>query len=208
MGLIEEVQELKSSGISEDKIAAILQERGYTKRDIIEGISHNQIRDAVSSNNDSQYTQEASYQESQQEMKPSLINEKVPQNNQQYAQEVQPNYQSYPQEQYAQYDQGPYTSSSADTISEISEQIVSEKISPIRDQLEKIIDMKNNFEARASHLDERLRRIEAILDKLQMAILERVGDYASNLQSIKDEMIETQKSFKSLLNKSSSFKDK
>ncbi len=197
MGLIEEVQDLKSSGVSEDKIAAILQERGYTNRDILDAISHNQIRDAVSSDNESQY--------SQQDMHPSLTNEKVPQ-----TPEPQQNYQSYPQEQqYAQYDQGSYaTPTSSDTISEISEQIVSEKLSPIRDQLEKIIDMRNNFETRISHLDERLRRIESILDKLQMAILERVGDYASNLQSIKDEMIETQKSFKSLLSKSQSFKDK
>jgi hypothetical protein len=205
MGLIEEVQELKSSGASEDKIVAILQERGYTKRDILDGISQSQIRDAVSSDNEAQYAQESSYQESQRDISPSLTNEKVPQA-QEYTQEPQYNYQ---EPQYTQYDQSSYApQNSADTISEISEQIVSEKLSPIREQLEKIIDMRNNFEARTAHLDERLKRIESILDKLQMAILERVGDYASNLQSIKDEMIETQKSFKSLLNKTSSFKDK
>ena len=36
MGLIEEVQELKQSGAQEDKITAILQERGYPIRIAIE----------------------------------------------------------------------------------------------------------------------------------------------------------------------------
>ncbi|MDO8563445.1 MAG: hypothetical protein Q7R87_00360 [Nanoarchaeota archaeon] len=205
MGLIEEVQELKSSGALEDKITAILQERGYPKRDIADAISQSQIRDAVSS--DSQYSQEANYSDSQQDMRPSLLSNKVPAV-QEYSQQDVP--QNYPQEtqnqgygQYQQYDQNSYTPpASSDTISEISEQIVSEKLSPIRDQLEKIIDMRNSFEAKAEYLDERLKRIEHIIDKLQLSILEKVGDQVNNIQSIKDELIETQKSFKSLLNKS------
>lgn len=201
MGLIEEVQELKQSGAQEDKITAILQERGYPKRDISNAISQNQIRDAVSSESEPTYSQEANYSDSQQDMRPSLLSNKVPAVQEYAQQDVQP---VYPQEnQYQQYDQNSYAPpASSDTISEISEQIVSEKLSPIRDQLEKIIDMRNSFETKAEYLDERLKRIEHIIDKLQLSILEKVGDQVNNIQSIKDELIETQKSFKSLLNKS------
>ncbi|MEK6910887.1 MAG: hypothetical protein AABW82_03870 [Nanoarchaeota archaeon] len=203
MGLIEEVQELKQSGAQEDKIIAILQERGYPKREIADAISQSQIRDAVSS--DSQYSQEANYSDSQQDMRPSLLSNKSAPAVQEYAQQdIAPSYPQDSQNQgYQQYDQNSYTPpASSDTISEISEQIVSEKLSPIRDQLEKIIDMRNSFETKAEYLDERLKRIEHIIDKLQLSILEKVGDQVSNIQSIKDELIETQKSFKSLLNKS------
>ena len=84
-------------------------------------------------------------------------------------------------------------------ISEISEQVVAEKLSEIRKHLEKIIDLKTSFESKIEYLDERLKRLEKTIDTLQSAVLRKVGDYVTNVQDLKSELIQTQKSFEKLL---------
>ena len=88
-----------------------------------------------------------------------------------------------------------YTSAalSSDTITEISEQIVSEKLSDIRKKMEKLISMKTEMEAKTESIEERLKRIEKIIDSLQSSVLRKVGDYVTNVEDIKRELIETQK---------------
>lgn len=109
------------------------------------------------------------------------------------AQPVYPGYEQQPQYQYA-----PQAAISTDTITEISEQVVTEKLSSLRKDIEKVVDMKTTVESKMEYLDERLKRIEKIIDRLQLSILQKVGDYATNIEDIKHELIETQKSFKSL----------
>lgn len=88
---------------------------------------------------------------------------------------------------------------SSDVITEISEQVVSEKISEIRKHLEKVIDFKTTVEAKTEAIEERLKRIEKIIDTLQSSVLRKVGDYVTNVDDIKRELIETQKSFSRLV---------
>ena len=118
----------------------------------------------------------------------------------------EPQYGYYPDQQqpYSEYQdqsQSQYSSYGSETISDITEQIVLEKISPIRAELEKTIDFRNTIESRMEYLDERLKRIEKIIDRLQLSIIQKIGDYASNIEDIKKEIIETQKSFKSMHDK-------
>jgi DNA-binding transcriptional MerR regulator len=113
-------------------------------------------------------------------------------------------YEQYPQETYEEeYMPYEYTGSvegiSTDTIAEISEQIVSEKISEIRKHLEKIMDFKTSIETKTELLEERLKRMEKIIDELQSSVLKKVGDYTSNIDDIKQELIATQKSFTMLV---------
>jgi DNA-binding transcriptional MerR regulator len=112
-----------------------------------------------------------------------------------------------PQEEYGapEYETGydqPYeysaTGISPDTITEISEQVVSERISEIRKPLEKIMDFKTTIETKTEAIEERLKRIEKIIDTLQSSVLRKVGDYVTNIGDIKKELIETQKSFAKL----------
>jgi len=106
--------------------------------------------------------------------------------------------QSYPEYQYQDYQQYEPTGISSDTITEISEQVVSEKLSAMQDKLEKAINFRNIAETKLSSLDERLRRIEQILDRLQLSILQKVGEYVADVKDIKKEFVETQKSLKKL----------
>ena len=114
----------------------------------------------------------------------------APQDQSQYPQE------NYPVQDYSQ--QYPEPQQSSDLIAEITEQIVSEKLASIKTQLEKTIDLKTITETKISHLDERMQRIEKIIDRLQLSILQKVGEYTTNVSDIKKELLETQKSFKTI----------
>jgi hypothetical protein len=147
-------------------------------------------------------TPQQSYQyQEQQNMQPSVLDQQplppsAPSPNQDYN-------QSYSQQPYQdqQYDYQQYSAAppiSSDTITEIAEQVVSEKLSGIRNLLEKTTDIKSTADAKLSHLDERLQRIEKIIDRLQLSILQKVGNQMTSVSDLKKELQETQKSFKAL----------
>ncbi len=116
-----------------------------------------------------------------------------------------PEQEQFPQQefdysqQFTPQAQGP--SLNFDTISEISEQIVSEKLEKLKTQLEKNLDLRTAVETQLSQLNDRLQRIEKIIDRLQLSVLQKVGDYVNSVSDLKKEVIETQKSFKALSHK-------
>jgi DNA-binding transcriptional MerR regulator len=87
------------------------------------------------------------------------------------------------------------TGISSDTITEISEQIVAEKMMEMRKHIEKVTDFKTTIETKTEAIEERLKHIEKIIDTLQSSVLRKVGDYVTNVEDIKKELIATQKSF-------------
>ena len=98
---------------------------------------------------------------------------------------------------YEQYQ--PYQESiSSDVITEISEQVVSDKLAQIRDNIEKTLDFRNSAETKLESLDDRLKKMEAIINRLQLSVLQKIGDYVNDVQDLKKELIETQKSFKAV----------
>lgn len=103
--------------------------------------------------------------------------------------------QSYGGQQYQSY------APSTDTITEISEQVVSEKLSKLKNDIDRLLDLKSTIDTKLDFLDQRLKRLEATIDKLQLSILQKVGEYVNNVQDLKTNLDETQKSFKSLLDK-------
>jgi len=88
---------------------------------------------------------------------------------------------------------------SSDVIKEIAEQVVGERLAVVQDKMEEAIRFKVPAETKLKNLDERLRKIEQVLDKMQLSILHKVGEYVTDVKDIKHELEETQKSFKSLL---------
>ncbi len=197
---MEEVKKLLDSGMSDVEVVSSLENEGYTSEEASNALAQAKIRYAVSEQNQ---------QNSEQEMQPSVLSsnqqqtvEETPdyqQYNQAIPQEYQQQYQqNYSQQDYQNYPQYSYSSSSSDAVSEIAEQIVSEKFSQIKNQLEKSIDMRNTMETKLNYIDERLKRLERIIDKLQMSILDKVTSQMSNVEDIKRELIETQKTFKAM----------
>lgn len=200
MAILNDIQQLQKEGNSDEQIISILQSKGISPREISEAIAQSKVKEAVVGNipetmaptpaapQPEAYAPSPEYAPSEAQPQADVI----PAAAQPEAYPPQ-----YPQgaEAYPQYQQQPQLST--DIISEVADQIISEKLSPIKTQLEKILDLKSTIESKMEYLDERLKRIEKIIDRLQLSVLQKVGDYLTNVEDIKKEIVETQKSFKS-----------
>lgn len=202
MTVLEDVRNMQSQGMPEDKIVEALRQRGSSYREIADAIAQSKIKAAVEQQDPEEQNQVPVQQ--QEEMTASLeTNLPEPPVQQQYYAQPQGQQQEYaapaPGEYNYSYDQNQQGQISTDLISEIAEQIVAEKMSDVRKHLEKTLDMKNTMESKLEYLDERLKKIERSIDTLQSSVLRKVGDYVNNIEDIKTELIETQKTFTKLV---------
>jgi hypothetical protein len=69
----------------------------------------------------------------------------------------------------------------------------------VQGELNNFNEFKNLNQVRIENLNERLKRMEIVFDKLQLAILEKIGSYGQNLESIKKEMSMMQDSFSKVI---------
>lgn len=151
-----------------------------------------EIKSAVSS---SPITQESQSNE----LEMSMINQQAPQNQtQDYSYQNQSAYQGqdYQYQDPSQQGAPQQYGLSSDTMSEIAEDVVADKLFTIKKELDKIIDFRNTVQAKMEYLDERLKRIEKVIDRLQLSVLQKVGEYVASTEDIKKELEEMQKTFK------------
>ncbi len=205
MSTIDDIKNMRKEGKTEDEIVQALRNQGIPEGKISDSLNQANIKNAIESQDHQEgviggMPSNSSIQEYQ-EMQPSMLSsqeqEEFPVSQQpspQNAYEFYPQSQQQPyQEQYQQY-QGQLSS---DTITEIADQVLSEKLSSIRKKLDENINLKNVMQTKLDIVDERLKRMEKIIDQLQLSILQKVGDYLANTADLKKELLETQKSFKS-----------
>ncbi|MFH1325436.1 MAG: hypothetical protein ABIH49_01540 [archaeon] len=192
MGALEQIQQMRSQGIEDDEIIQKLQEQGVSPRAINDALNQAQIKQAVSGEEENMEDIPSP------SSTPSYIpkTQEVPQNTQQYGDYYSQNY--YPQENYSEQ---PYTGTDTNTIIEIAEQVFMEKVQKIQDKTNELNEFKTISESKINNISERIKRIEAIMDKMQTAILEKIGSYGENLSSIKKEMSMMQDSFGKIVNK-------
>lgn len=174
MGIMEQIIQMKNQGIDDSQIIRNLQEQGVSPRQINDALSQIQIKNAVNNENDSY--QEQYPQEYGQEA-PT-----IPSPNESYEQQEQ--YQEYPQGDYSNVQQPSYS----DIMIEIAEQVFLQKSKKMQKQVEEANEFNTLSKAKIEELDNRLKRIENMIDKLQIAILDKVGSYQDTLGSIKKEM--------------------
>lgn len=214
MGIIEDVKRMQNEGRNEQDITLQLQNRGYGQQEAHDALAQAKIKEAVAdqSGEANMHGDDAAPTSGGISMQPSLMNPAVSEEQQSPGLETQslPS-ESYPAQQYAQpyttapadqqpyQDQSYYAAPSTDAITEIIEQMVAEKAEKIHQELIKSAESRQAFETKLEYLDERLKKIERTIDRLQLSILQKVGEYMTNVEDIKTEVIETQKSFKSLL---------
>ena len=86
------------------------------------------------------------------------------------------------------------------TVIEIAEQVFGEKIEKIQKQVDEFSEFKSLTESKIENISDRLKRIELMIDKMQVDILDKVGSYGENLGSIKKEMGMMQDSFGKMIN--------
>jgi len=219
MGALDQIMKMKSQGMNESDIIRNLQQQGIAPNEINNALSQAQIKNAVSPGPNQE-------QAPQEQMQPSIMEnapetqapQQTPQNQFQQPQQnyLQQNYQPqtqevsqqppmqdyYPQEQYYQpqnYSQQYANNFDTDMVIEISEQVFNEKIKNIERELSQLIQFKAIAAAKIENISIRLKKIETMIDKLQISILDKISSYTGNISSIKKEMTMMQDSFSKAL---------
>jgi uncharacterized protein YukE len=95
-----------------------------------------------------------------------------------------PYYGQAPQAYSADTSYAPQYSTDTETISEIAEQIASEKIKEYTKKTGDIVSFQNQIQEKVSDIDERLKRIENGIDKLQQAIIGKIGEFGESTGAI------------------------
>lgn len=199
MGLLETVNQMKKQGRTDSEIITELQEQGVAPKNIQDALSQSQIKQAISQEeevtNFPPTPEEEEYSPSPQLM-PITQEQAFPEQN------YNGNYenQNYAPQQYADanYGYNPGTGLDTDTIIEVSEQVFSEKVKEIQKQIDAMSEFSSLATTKIQNMQERLKRIETTIDKLQLSILDKVGSYGQNLESIKNEMSMIESSFSKL----------
>ncbi len=212
MGLVDTVIQMKQQGMNDSQIVQSLQEQGISPKEISDAINQANIKTTLNElppEGDMQSSimdqapaptpqQEVPVPAPQQEQTP----EQYPQNYQeQYPQETQQYNYDYSQgDYYQQYPQQENMGLGTDTIMELAEQVFEEKSKKIEKEIDNLKYFESTIKPKIEQIDERLRKIEMIIDKLQLEILNKIGSYNQDLQEIKRDMNMMQESFGKMVN--------
>ena len=202
MGILEDINNMKNQGMEDRDISKKLQEKGASPKAIEEAFNQAKIKKAVSAEYSGEDGMEPSIMKgtSKEPVSPTpqlyvpktqeiehdseeFYSPQPPQQIPQYNENPQAQQQMYgdyamaeeyaPQEGYA--DQGAGGAYDTDTVIEIAEQVFSEKIKKEQKQIESLNEFATLVEARIGNDHDRIKRVEEIIDKLQIAILEKIG---------------------------------
>ncbi len=199
MGALDQVRQMKEEGFSEEEILARLQEQGISPNSITDAFSQARIKEVVEGENN---FQENDFPEAPSQF--SAPESSFVQSPQYYSPQEQDYSQQSPQQETESYSpQEGYENSQAgfgtDTIIEIAEQVFEEKIKKLSQQIFAFKEFSAISETKFSNFENRLKRIESVMENLQIKILEKVGSYGEGLESIKKEMSMMQDSFSKTL---------
>lgn len=205
MALLSNIKQMQSQGLSEDIIAQRLREQGNNPMEINQAIEQSKIKSAIAVEANAENAVIDSM--SQTGMQQSIISEEYAPSQeapQDYPLEEAVQYESSPSFQEAEATQGyeeyqSYQPQSPELVNEIAEQIVNEKFESIKQDIIMIKELKATSEKRVKDLDDRLKRIEEMLDILQSAILGKIGSHIKTVEDIKKEMSMMQNTFSSAL---------
>ena len=103
--------------------------------------------------------------------------------------------QSYQGQDYQQYN-----AVNTETMTEIASQLMDEKLMKITSALKDLTDMKSILDVQVRKLDERLTRIESIIDALQTSLIRKTSEQEQNISDIKTELHGMQTGFSKMIN--------
>jgi archaellum component FlaC len=199
MDILEQIMEMQGQGISDEEIYQRLRNNGISPKEIYDATNQAKIKKAVSSDNGNGAPQMSpSVIERSQDINEEGFVPNAPAPNQQFAQDFpEQNPEDYiPQSPEQGYQDNYYTPSpqsyseqgyyapqgviDMETISEIAEQIISERISELKKEIGDIPSFNTQIKEKVSDIDERLKRIENSIDKLQQAVIGKIGEFGDN----------------------------
>jgi len=147
-----------------------------------------------------EYQQDTTQQDYGQDMQQQNYEQAYPQQEQVYQDGGYQGYEGYGQDMQAQQQYQGYQDYSSMNMSEIAEGVVAEKTQEMKTALSKISQKQNILDNALVSIDERLKRIEKIIDKLEIQIIGKISDYGKNMQDINKEMKTMQSSFSKIIN--------
>jgi hypothetical protein len=192
MGILDEIMNMQNKGQNKEEITQTLREKGVSPKEIEDSFNQIKIKNAISNQDDYvPQNQQEEYipQQKEETQEQQIYTPQEYQNQDQYSNQQEP-YEEYSSE-----------NSNTGIMIEIAEQVFLEKIEKIEKQMENFTEFKTNLQSKTNDLSNRLKRIETTIDKLQISILNKIGSYGENLNSIKKEMSMMQNSFGKIVNK-------
>jgi len=75
-----------------------------------------------------------------------------------------------------------------EAIEELAEEIVNEKWQEVKSKIGDVIEWKSYAERRINSIDERIKRMESSMDRLQAALLSKVNEYGRGVKDLGAEM--------------------
>ncbi len=209
MATLDKVMEMQQKGLSDSDITTQLRNEGISPSEISDSLNQAKIKNAVSpseimppqpaesaptapegmqasimSNQKQQpVAQQPVAQQPEIPTAPEIYPPQEQTNGPQQENYYQPTPQTYSQQDYYM----PQGGMDTETISEIAEQVATEKINDYKKKTGDIITFKNTIQDRVDDIDDRLKRIEKNIDKLQQAVIGKVGELGeSNAMIHKD----------------------
>lgn len=185
MATLDRVIQLQQAGLNEEGVINQLRQEGVSPREIETALSQSRIKEAMS------------HQIPEEEMQQSIMANEQEGYQQSYSQQPQqgyspqPNmpsseppqtYDNYTNSTQSYYDGEYYGAggTSAETISEIAEQIVNERFDNYHKKTGDIVAYQNETKDRISDIDHRLKRIEESIEQLQRDIIKRIGEFGDS----------------------------
>ena len=213
MTTLDRVIDMQKQGLSETQITTQLQNEGVHPQEINDSLNQLKIKNAVSpSEQIAQAPSPEVYPPQGQDMQsnptPTISPEQItPQ--EQVAPEMQPpqapgeeiyppqeqDTQQPPEDYYTQTPQAypsqdyytPQNTIDTETISEIAEQVAIEKLDEFKKKTGDLVSFKTSIQNKVDDIDDRLKRIENSIEKLQQAIIGKIGEFGeSNAMIHKD----------------------
>lgn len=201
------VLKMQEEGKSDAEIIAALTEEGLKPTQISEALNQARIKQAVEAK---AKEKKARAKEAEEGLAPSILTarreelveaEEVPRPSKE-AEKVakvakgMPPEEVYPYE-YAEGEAAPAIDTEA--IEEIAEEIVNEKWEEAKAKISSVIEWKEYTESRLKSMDEKMQRIESVLDRLQAALLGEVKKYGQGVKDLGTEMQSLEGAFSKIL---------
>ncbi len=207
--ILDRVTQMQNQGMSPEDINRNLRNEGFSPQQIDDALSQSQVKSAVS-----QSPEFAQEQQTMQNMQQSIMPQQPPYQQDSYAQtkisepsppaqypEGSQEYyypetpQAYPQESYY-----PEASIDTETITEIAEQVVMEKLEKINKKFGNIPAFKIETKEKINNIDERLKKIETSIEKLQQAIIGKIGEFGESTEAVHKDLANLHNTVSKLMN--------
>ncbi len=116
-----------------------------------------------------------------------------------YAQEQYPDDSNYQYQEYQYPDYVPPQAIDVETINDLINQIIDEKIQDINKEISSFAKFRKETTYKIQEIDKKLSKIKDNLDDLQLAIIKKIGNYGEDIDNITKELKATQDSFSKII---------